>query len=352
MQKTICLMAFSIFLGCQKEFPEPDDKNLIGGYTSFSLETRYLSHSGNQLYIETDIGFIYGGEGYDDTDVPDSVFKDMSFASNNVSVTAIESVNLTESQPYSNLILLDLAGDWNQYDAFNAKTRALNKSIIDGKSNPANEIAIGSFARNGYHSEPLNIWVYDTCSNPYKETTENLGKIVYDKYWEYGGTSNFYDALDAAIDNCIFFANHPNRNITVLVHEYPDAENLILSDDIITKAKANNITINLLLLNNNYDWEMARIALQTGGFIQMVTSTSVKTLILADVVDEGAPMMASMDKLLSRNLHVYRISLKLTKTLGNWQPGNTAYDAYQTLERYGDGTIKVNNYIPFYVTIP
>ena len=311
----------------------------------------YLSHSGKDLYIQMDIGFVYGGEGIDDEIVPDSVFKNYTYNSHTVTVESIQPLQLSESKSYSNLILLDISGDWNYYDSFNAKTRALHKSILDGKANSLNEIALGSFAREGYYQNEQSIWVFED-GNPFTQTREELGKILFDKYWEYQGTSNVYNAINIMIDNHVYFSQHQNKNITVITHELPDGLDTVSVNQIIAKAIANDITINVMIVADNDDGQLAKLALQTGGFVQIISSTNYKNLLLLDVVDQAAPIMACLDRILSKNVFVHRVILKLRKTLGNWQPGTNIYNYYQTVERYTDSTFKVNNYIPYYVTVP
>jgi len=345
------LFLILVFFGCKKEYPEPDDKQLIGGISSFCFETKYISHSGNELFIDMDIAVFVGGYGDDLLSINDSAFKDYSIPNHSIYVDSIESVTLNEAETYSNLILLDQSEGWNDYDLFNAKTRSLNKAILDGKENPLNEIALGSFARNGYFTNSSSIWVFED-GNPFTQTSEELGKILYDKFWEYGGTSNIYDALFDMIDHCTNFSTLENKYITVITHGYPDNENSYTADEIIAKAKANNIKINIMMLADNDDGEMAKLAGGTGGFIQMITNTPSKELFVSDIVDEGAPVMASMHRILAKDIHVYKVHLRLVKTSGNWQPGATLYNYYQTLERYTDGTIRINNYMPYYVEIP
>lgn len=362
----ICIASLIFFVSCKKEYPEPVDKILSGRPTGLILGTNYVSHSGNKLVIESDIRFVSDGEGYDDLTIPDSVFHDASFYNHTLQVDSIYPVSLTESNPYSHLILIDESPwgwDVQEYHVSRYTVRSLNKTLRETLENSENQIAIGSFSRYMNYTDPAFIWRgSEAPENPMNQEYDNHAEALYkytEEYFDHNNTdnnlyhnnSNLYDALNLMIDSLSLFAKNDRKFITVISYNAPDTLNLITVNEVAQKAITNNIIINVICIQG-VSWDVSWLALTTGGFVHMVTNTfEFEALFELGNELQVSPVLASLHPVLSGTVSFKRVRFTLTKS-GPWLHGETVYDTYQILEREPDGSLKMNNFIPIYVQIP
>jgi hypothetical protein len=356
MRKTVInrfsIILFLIVLGnfssCKKDYSLEDRSPIgIGINNAYVLQAKYVSHSGADLFVDLDIGVVGDESAIDITSIPDSAFKNKLFGNHELMIQSIERIQLSESNSYSNLMTIDMSGDWNEIDLFNLRTRAWHKTVIETLSSSSNEIALGTFER----SEGAFV---DTRNNgdPYHLPYEDYGKLLFEYYYRNGTTSNLYDAIEQYLEYAKNQTNHVNKNITVIVRNSPDNQNTVSINSLINTANAYGIKINLIVIGGGYNWTMYNLAAKTGGFLNVVGSTFEFASSLGTLMDKGTPMLGSIHRLLSKNVHVYRLHLNLKRTSGTWTSGATVYDNYETNLFYTDGSPRLNNYLPFYVQIP
>lgn len=320
----------------------------IGSYNAFVHQVKYIGYSGNELFVDLDVGVVGTGWNVDMKWVPDSAFVDQTFSNNKTIVQSVERLQLNENKSYSNTLVFDQSDDFNSEDIMNLRTRAIHKTILETLSDPNNNMALGYFARDLGHK--LNYW--QGHADAYQQTYEEYGKILMQYYFYSGTTSNLYDALNSYLDEANSGTQHSNKHITVVIRNIPDSKNSYTATQIINKAKTLGIKINMIFLNGRFTFTTAAIALRTGGFLNIISSTDFFQLTNGDVMDKGTPMLGSIHRPLSNNIHVYRLHLKLLKTAGTWYPGAIVYDAFQTNLEDSNGGNLLNNYIPYYVQIP
>lgn len=344
----ILLIILETFVSCKKEY-KVEDRNLFLGGTSnaYVLQAKYVSHSGADLFVDLDIGVVGGGNAIDIKSIPDSAFKNKLFGNHELMIQSIERIQLSEAKSYSNLMTIDMSGDWNEIDLFNLRTRAWHKTVIETLSSSSNEIALGTFERG----EGAFVDTRDN-GDPYHLTYEVYGKILFEYYYRNGTTSNLYDAIEQYLEYAKNQTNHANKNITVVVRNSPDSQNSVSINSLINTANAYGIKINMIVIGGGYNWAMYNLAAKTGGFLNVVGSTFEFTSTIGTLMDKGTPMLASIDRLLSKDVYVYRLHLNLKRTSGTWTSGATVYDNYETNLFYTDGSPRLNNYLPFYVQIP
>jgi hypothetical protein len=342
------LVAIVTVSSCKKEYKV--ENRIISYYggssNAYILQAKYISHSGADLFVDLDIGVV-GGNEIDITSIPDSAFKNKLFGNHELLIQSIERIQLSESNSYSNLMTIDMSGDWNEIDLFNLRTRAWHKTVIETLSSSSNEIALGTFER----SEGAFV---DTRNNgdPYHLPYEDYGKLLFEYYYRNGTTSNLYDAIEQYLEYAKNQTNHVNKNITVIVRNSPDNQNTVSINSLINTANAYGIKINLIVIGGGYNWPMYNLAAKTGGFLNVVGSTFEFASSLGTLMDKGTPMFGSIHRLLSKDVHIYRLHLNLKRTSGTWTSGATVYDNYETNLFYTDGSPRLNNYLPFYVQIP
>lgn len=345
----ICLlMTLATFSSCKKDYTLEERSPLgIGINNAYVLQAKYISHSGADLFVDLDIGVVGTGDAIDITSIPDSAFKNKLFGSHKLMVESVERIQLSEAKSYSNLMTIDMSGDWNEIDLFNLRTRAFHKTVIETLNLPSNEIALGTFER----SEGAFV---DTRNNgdPYHLPYEEYGKILFEYYYRSGTTSNLYDAIGEYLEYANNQTNHANKNITVVVRNLPDSQNSVSVTSLINTANAYGIKINLIVINGGYNWTLYNLAAKTGGFLNIVGSTSQFSATKGTLMDKGTPMLGSIHRLLSKDVFVYRLHLNLKRSSGSWASGASVYDHYETNLFFTDGSSRLNNYLPFYVKIP
>lgn len=342
-----------VLVGCRKKNYLQEEKNDvgIGSNNALVLSSKYNSHDGNELLVDVEIGVVTGGSHIDNLYIPDSAFGDMTFGIHEVTVQQIERKTLNDNLNYSNIIALDLSGDWESFDAFNLRTTSLNKFTEETFENPLNELQFSHFRRSESGSNVIDYWLTENTEF-YGQNIEDMKSAIYESYYFSGGTSNLYDALNDYLEVAYYFSDHENKSITVICTNFPDIENEYSAEDIIEKALLYDVKINLVLVNSGSNKDLNMIAFKTGGFLNIIESTSERPLIVADIMDKGAPMIGSLYRPLSRNMHIYKVTFNLVRTAGNWYSGMSVYDAYETNIKYSDGEDRLNNIIPIYVEIP
>ncbi len=345
---------FALFIGailpaCKKDYSLENRKPVgIGINNAYVLKANYVSHSGSDLFIDLDIGVVGSGDAIDMTSIPDSAFKNKLFGSHELIIESIERLQMSEATNYSNLLAIDMSGSWDDIDLFNLRTRAFNKTVIETLSNSSNEIALGRFERNeGAFVETRN------DLDPYHLPYEDYGKILFNFYYQTGTTSNVYDAIEEYLEYANANSNHQNKNLTVVIRNDPDFQNSVSVSNLINTAVSYGIKINLIVIGGSgVNWSLYSLASKTGGFLNVIGNTSLFSMTLAGFMDKGTPMLGSIDRLLSRNVFVYKLHLKLKINSGSWTTGMSVYDYYETNLNYSDGSNQLNNYLPFYVKIP
>jgi hypothetical protein len=357
MNKSTLLSLFIVFafFSCKKVNYELTEKPAvgIGINNAFVLESRYVSHTADKLYIEMDIGVVYSGEAIDNIYLPDSTFKNTQFSTHQTIIESVERIQKEDNVAYSNLIAIDMSADWNDItDLMNLRTRALNKTILETLENPNNEMAFGTFRRDEFGNNQTFTHIR-SIGSAYQQSQENLGAILFDLYYEeMGGTSNLYDAMDSFLEYANNRSTHPNKNLTFICRGYPDNLGTNTVSQVIAKAQTYGVKINMIIIGNDFNWSMVSIACRTGGFINIISSTDDYDLTNGGLMDKGTPMMASLNRPLSKNIHIYRVKMKLLKNSGVWTSGSFVYDYYQSNLKFEDGSNRLNNYLPYYVNIP
>lgn len=356
--KRICIIVtlMVVFGSCSKEYPEPKNKNMLGDNNAFLLESGYVSHNGNELFMDLYVGAVGGGMANDITFNSDSAFRYMPFPISSVEVQSVERITLNESRSYSNMLLIDLSegswGTWNDFDIFNLRNRAYNRILREGHADPANKIAIASYAEENDGSLPYTVWTWTEGKNAYDQTYEEHAKIIDYLYTEEGGSNSIYDALDMMIDVCRAYTPPGNRNITVMNHSEPLNPNNFNLNSLAQRAIDAGIKINLISISDDYNRSLLTLVLKTGGFTDMVSSTTQYTLNKGGLMDKGTTMISSIHKVLQRNLRVYKVRCRVVKNSGTWISGMEVYNLFEVNDYYSDGSLRLSNIIPVYAKIP
>lgn len=354
IKSTIFLALIIASFGSCKEadFDKTDLKKPgIGINNAFVLSQQYISHTPTDLKIQLDIGVVGNGTQIDITSIPDSAFAPMDFSTHNLTVDKVEKVLLQENINYSQLFAIEGSATWNDLDAFNVRTTSLNKSLLESYQNPNNQFAWGSFYRNYDLSSRAVPWVWDINKNAYNQTYQESGKVLFNLYSSAGTSSNLHDAMLLFLDYAYINADNANKSVTFLCQNPTDGYSKATISEIINRANDFNIKINIIQIGSGFNWFTTSIALRTGGFLNIVSATPKFTPSLGDFMDKGAPILGSLDRILSKNIHVYRVTLNLKKKTGTWSKGYV-FDRYYTALNWDDGSPRLHNYLPYYVQIP
>jgi hypothetical protein len=338
-----------LFCSCNKKYLREDRIPIGDGMdNAYVLTSKYINHNGNVLFMELDIGVVGTGYAIDVSYIPDSAFKSMNFPGHQLVVDSVQRIQLNENYSYSNLIALDVSEDWNEEDITNLRTRALNKTVLETLENPSYELAIGTYERD------QGVKLYLNEGNlVFKQSYEAYARMLLDFTQLKGGTSNLFDAMDYYLNAINLETTHPKKYLTVVVRNGPDNLNVVTASQLITKAKSLGISINLIVLGGGtINQSLYSIAARTGGFLNVINNTGSYGYSLNDLIGMGTPMLGSIDRILSRNVYVYRLHVRLVKSTGYWASGSFVYDPYEVNLFEQDGSPWLNNLLPFYVQVP
>ncbi|MEX1001240.1 MAG: hypothetical protein WDZ35_03915 [Crocinitomicaceae bacterium] len=325
----------------------------IGINNAYVLGAEYLSHNGDELYIDLNVGVVGTGSHIDIVDLPDSAFSDMDMGYYHLILEDVIRMPAESEQNYSNFTAIDYSTSWDDFDAFNTRTKSLTKFIDDGKKDSLNELAFGSFKRYEDGSSFNPIWVYDESKNAFQQSADDAKKIIFDDYYStIGYSSSLYDALEKFLSYTDGVAVNDKKSITALCTTAPDNLNAFTTNEIITIAQAYGIQINLILFGDYFDNQLIRMPALTGGFINMISNTSDFQLTLGGLMDKGAPIIGSLHRILSESQAYYKLKLKLLRKSGSWNSGNVIYSYYETNLKSSNGEDRLNNLLPFYVQLP
>jgi hypothetical protein len=275
----------------------------------------------------------------------------MQFTTHDVTVDQVERIQLEENNNYSHLMALEGSADWNEIDPFNVRTTSLNKSLVECYNNSNNQFAWGTFYRTSDLTSRAVPWVWNLDKDAYNQSYEESGKVLFYLYSTSGISSNLQDAMLLFLDYAEIFGASENNSITFLCRNPADAYTKATISEIINRANEFNIKINIIQLGDGFNWFTASIALRTGGFLNIVSSTPEFDVTRPDLMDKGAPVLGSIDRMLSKNMHVYRVTLNLKRKTGTWGTGYV-FDRYYTALNWSDGSPRLHNYLPYYVQIP
>jgi hypothetical protein len=349
----VCLVLF--WSACSKpDYDKSSEKRPgIGIVNAFVLSSNYNQHNGNEALLYMDVGVVGSGYHVDITSIPDSAFKSMDFPGFELLVQSVNKINLKENNSYSTLFAIEGSVDWNDLDMLNVRSTSLNKSLLESNQNPLNEFGLATFSRRVDLTSQATPWVWEIKPNgsAFNQTYEQSAKVLYSLYNTSGISSNIYDAMLLFLDYTYIYASNTNQSVTFLCRNQPDVYNQATPTEVIERAKEFGIKINIIMLGSIQN-QMALIALKTGGFINIIGSTPMFNATLGTYFDKGAPILGSLNRILSRNLHVYRVHFLVKKKFGNWLRNDIVFGNYFTNLLWTDGSSRLANMLPFYVEIP
>jgi hypothetical protein len=325
----------------------------IGNLNAFVLSSTYNRRNGNEAFLYMDIGVVGTGSHIDIKSIPDSAFQSMDFPGFELLVERVEKVNLSENNSYSSLFAIEGSADWNDLDMFNLRTSSLNKSLLESNQDVANQFALATYSRRGDLSSQATPWVWEVKPNSsaFDQSYEESAKILFHLYSNPGVSSNLYDAMLLFLDYTHVYASNSIKSITFFCQNQPDIHNLATPTEVIERAKEFGIKINIIMLGNIQN-QMALIALKTGGFLNVVGATPLFTPTKGTFFDKGAPILGSLNRILSRNLHVYRVHFLAKKKFGNWLSNDIVFGNYYINLLWNSGNSRLANLLPIYVEIP
>lgn len=267
------LFLFALIFGsCNKEPSSWDrEEELVIDTASFMLETQYISHIDSQVIFQVGIVTLNGLVSEKNYNNP--VFYDSVRANFNYTYT-INNVNTQQKLPtaYTTVLLFDQNGTyWHNESYMGVYLRRYFERV---EKSTVSQIAMARFLPA--NNESIRFYKENTTSyfnNSWEYNTNKFYDLSNDNYnSNYVSTNILYmiDRLNETIDTLI---SAPNKNgdlsITLFSqggYESFQSETTEINN-LIAKAKTNNIKINLIGFENSYESEFRRITQETGGFI-------------------------------------------------------------------------------------
>ncbi|GEM_PF-6817059 len=330
--------SIAIYFGsCDRGAPEP--RKTPGLPTAFVMGTQLEWKTNNEMMLEIDVAAITE-DCKDFTLIPDSAFHIESTSSVFFEIDSIERLFVDNSLPYSNILLINQSESPLYLDAFNFRVRAVNRFFTESSRNNLNQVSIAYFARNSSTINNYKIFT-DSTGNPFGGTYHE--KLIMESEInteELSGSSNIYDACMSMMRYIDTFAVNEQRFVTVYTYNIDDSYGLN-ANKLIDSALNRNISINIISIGYHAPL-FADICSRTGGFL-METSSFFYT----EMENKGPLIIASLDRILQKNVHLYRIHLKVKRNLNFYNGFYLRPDFYV---RYTDasGNIVINNPLKFY----
>lgn len=309
----LALFTFS----CNKEPNTWDKENdLDFDTTTFLFSAKYISNIDTQVTLQLDIVTLNGlnsETNYSSQQYFDSV---RSYANHIFDISSVTK-NKFLATSYTSVFLFDQNNAW-----WYAQEKAgfyLRRYFESVSNSSTAQVGLSSFSSEGEQSTQF-----------YAETPN----VYFDNSWEYN-TNTFYDivefdenqgyspvnlvdvinSIDETIDHMLG-ANGKQGDLSITFFSEgnfgDDQNNKVLIDNLILKANTNQVRINLVGFNYDYESGIRRLALETGGFIG---SNKIGYESVSPIYDESKKVsntgviLENLNLILSRNVTSHRCNL-------------------------------------------
>jgi len=315
------------FWSCKKDVILYDREDaLVTDTATFLYEAKYISNSPTSLTVQVDmVTFVdlASEEDYDQQFFYDSTNSvDISYDVSNVTVVQVPVHN-----DYTSVFLFNQNNKlWYSEEFVGFYLRRFfekNDSITLGKT------ALASFSgqnnlKTSFRSEVQgsyfqNSWNYNV--NEYYDITKNASETGYNTPVSYV-TARIDETIDSMLASTELVGD---RSISLFTNEPFDASADLDVYNTIVKANSNGISINLI--GPNFNSNIRRLAIETGGFIceyanfhnmpEMGNEQSEEQNVTPIQVG-----LQNLEDLLRRNLVLHRCNLVITDASANFQSGD------------------------------
>jgi hypothetical protein len=332
-------VSLGILLSCAKD--EPFIRNLPGVPNAFISEIRYIDHSNSILHLQVDIAAITHSD-YDYTFLSDSAFKIQDNAIYDFTIDSIDRIERVGGEAYTNMLLVDLSDSYNDSDPFNMRLRAINKFLQEVSVCPSAKCGLAHYNRD---TSGQAFYILTNNGNPF---TVPYQQSVIEQFWStyfVENTSNMYDATYEVFKYFDAYASGENNSITLFAHELDDGLGMTYQA-LIDSALYHHIKINIISIEE-YQQVFANITASTGGFLSIIDARSI-----AESMDKGTPMLASLHRILSEETFVYRLHITVQRNAGSFAPGTYIRHLLKVQEYNSDNEEIIYNPLYIYNKIP
>jgi hypothetical protein len=231
--------------------------------------------------------------------------------------------------PSAAVLLIDQSGSYIGIDPYNTRSQSINKFLKDIK--PPHTFLIGACSAQGDLSqEPVEFSAEGSGGN-----LELNSRYLFALSKRTGGLNTIFDAADQAIDRLIVNGQLTRRELILLVHAN-DEKSFTSAEDVISKAKLNNISIHVIVFGNETDKDVfSRLSIETGGMF-----------VVCPTEREITKIFNELERLINGKRGVYKIKVSYKPLQGSVQPGSVSSHVIEILDPY---THKVYN--PVFITV-
>ncbi|MCX6333862.1 MAG: hypothetical protein NT092_06095 [Bacteroidia bacterium] len=301
------------------------------------LATDVIYYDLQEIRFKLDIAVFKGdnelNEVFEYTDLPDSSFKFEDYVFNGDSVKyfvdKVEYIDSSGFDSFTTLVLIDQSAypeNFDSTDYYNYRFQAFNTFYKN--LNGQGKVCFAYFNRKQGDVSVMKV-INTQLSG---EWNENVARGLLNLTHSQSGSSGLFDALDQAI-SFIAARGTDNTSITLFVRNKDDGQSSITLSNLILKAKASNIKINVIWLINdpvNVDANtLRRLATSTGGFT-----------VYMDEILQSNTVFLKLSDLLNLHTYFYRITTRITvdpPTFFNQTRYNTKVSVYYYTSKYLTG---------------
>lgn len=362
MKNKLYLFFILVVSGISCKKLDPPSEEIIERHTWLDAvcvtELDFESVSGNNLYFTMEVAALKNGKTVDV--YPDSAFYSIyGFAlSANALVDSVYTIEIQNDNSYQNIMIVDQTGEdflfvdnGNFIDAMNR-----NDKLCDAAKNQY--CSFGFFARESLNGNAPVHFVGEENGNIFDHTHQDVMAFLSLNYTNLGSAthSSLYDAIDRSIDKLVADPRSNRKSVTVVCNNNDDGNSALNATSLITKAKSNNISVNVIMQGFT-SADLYRLAHETDGFISEGNSTPFGGYpynLSRTVVYHNHDLLAGNGKRYVIKGHVYRPSL--------WNSGHTfsgylvAYCVKEFNSIYFQDDLNddldLNQRLPIYIKIP
>ncbi len=221
-----------------------------------------------------------------------------------ITITGLREEQSEPKGPFSASLLFDQSGSINTTDTSNDRIKAgTGFAEIIGNGD---EACVAAFSSGGYYQTPYELLA------PFSDNPYNLIPAIENLLGKADGGTPLYQSIYGLIPYTADNSKNLNRAIVAFT-DGVDTDGGVSINDIISSACSNKVQIFTIGLSEGVDdGVLSKLAFETGGAV-----------MLAQDALQLVSLYNSLGDLLHSNARFYHLQMKVKRSSGSWNAGNT-----------------------------
>lgn len=306
-----------VLFSCQIELsndppflPAENDVALLSG-------VNYVSHTSSEVVFETELvvlnsfyrgldNYYLAQEDFDLTGKGTYSIETFSFVSEQIATT-----------PSATILVVDQSGDYDSLDPYNTRSQSITKFLEDLQ--PPHTFLVGGCSAQGKLSQEPVEFPTGVLSNNWELSSRH----VFELSKRTGGKNAMFDGAQLAIEKLSNLGTSMRKELILLAHT-DDVEGATSSEELITLATQNGVTIHVIILGNETNKDtFSSLAVDTGGLFVVCPSEKEMTKVFNE-----------LERLINGTRGVYKLRIHFKPSQGVVQPGSVISHSLEILDPY------------------